>query len=406
MGLSFSGMDVALENSVVIKTTVKTSHPVMTLMNVLDWKALANLVESDLKNTTAKKKWKIGRKLKARIHLGAYLIQQMLNLTDRATERLIRDTPVYSVFCGKTFVKGWHVPDHTKIAEFRARLSPETHCQLANIIATHACKKGFASAAHVDIDSTVQKPDMQFPATVNLLTKAASVGRRIQKLLFKKFPKTVKDKVPDINMKEIKGIAKEHNFEKRKDLKKRQESRKAALTKLWGKVSEAIQPVIRFGRMLTEPFIFESLNKREQNDVSSFITQALALLTDVYEHCYDNTKCRANVYSFNRKEVSLFNKDKHHKGVEYGRQFQIARIEGNFLFSIPNDSLRMPDAESFKKMLKGHIETFQTPIESITTDKGYYSKANEQLALDFGIKKVGVQRPNHPFVGIYVDFRL
>ena len=83
-----------------------------------------------------------------------------------------------------------------------------------------------------------------------------------------------------------------------------------------------------------------------------------------------------------------------HKGLEFGRQFQVGRVEGNFLFSIPNDNLRMADLESFKKVLKGHIETFNTPIESITTDKGYYSKANERLALGFGIEKVAVQRPN------------
>ena len=44
-------------------------------------------------------------------------------------------------------------------------------------------------------------------------------------------------------------------------------------------------------------------------------------------------------------------------------------------------------------MVKKHIELFQKPIESISTDKGYYSKDNEKLALDFGIEKVGIQRP-------------
>ena len=33
-------------------------------------------------------------------------------------------------------------------------------------------------------------------------------------------------------------------------------------------------------------------------------------------------------------------------------------------------------------------------IESIGTDKGYYSKDNEKLALDFGVKAVAIQRPN------------
>ena len=54
----------------------------------------------------------------------------------------------------------------------------------------------------------------------------------------------------------------------------------------------------------------------------------------------------------------------------------------------------MPDAASLKKMVVQHIELFQTPVESIGTDKGYYSKDNEKLALDFGVKAVAIQRPN------------
>ena len=45
-------------------------------------------------------------------------------------------------------------------------------------------------------------------------------------------------------------------------------------------------------------------------------------------------------------------------------------------------------------MVVQHIELFQTPVESIGTDKGYYSKDNEKLALDFGVKAVAIQRPN------------
>jgi hypothetical protein len=64
----------------------------------------------------------------------------------------------------------------------------------------------------------------------------------------------------------------------------------------------------------------------------------------------------------------------------------------------------MPDAQSLKPMIKQHIDLFQTPIESIATDKGYYSKENEKLGLEFKIEKVGIQRqrrkynkpPNNP----------
>jgi len=327
-------------------------------------------------------------------HLGIYILQQLLNAKDRYIIQQIKDNAVYSIFCGQVFVKGFSIPKYSKVSEFRTRLSPETQCELANAVAKMAVKEGFANPAHVDIDSTVQKPEMQYPAAVNLLLKTAILGRKIQKILQDKVPELIKDLMPDIDLKEIKNIAKKHYFEKRSDLKKKKAPKLIVLSNLWKKVSEVTQPVIRFARMLTEPYLLESLSKTQQQDVISFIRKAPVFMTEIFDYCYENIPLRSKIFSYYRNEVDCFNKNKQSKGVEFGRQFQIGRIEGNFVFSIPNDSIRMPDAKSFKKLLSGHIELFNTPIESIATDKGYYSKANEQLALDFGISQVGIQRKN------------
>ncbi len=372
---------------------VLPTHPLIKLMNTLNWEELGQTILPDLKKSTSKLKWWLGRKLKIRIHLGVFLLQQLLNETDRGMERQLRDNVVYAVFCGKTFVQSWKVPDHTKIEEFRSRLSPETQCTLTNAIVKIAAQKGFAKPEHIDIDSTVQIPDMQFPATVNLLVKAAAVGRRVQKIVMKFMPETIKH-VPEIDMKIIKGLAKQHYFEKSKAIKQKVEARKQALAKLWGVVSEAIQPVIRFARIMDEPFIIESLPVRDKNRIVNFIQKAPALLGELFERCYENTPRQSKIFSFHRNEVDCFNKNKHHKGIEFGRQFQIGRVGGNFVYSIPNDSIRRPDAASLKKMVVQHIELFQTPIESIGTDQGYYSKDNEKLVLDFGVKAVAIQKPN------------
>jgi transposase, IS5 family len=116
-------------------------------------------------------------------------------------------------------------------------------------------------------------------------------------------------------------------------------------------------------------------------------------LSELFDRCYENALRNSKIFSFHRHAVDCFNKNKHNRGLEFGRQFQIGRVGGNFVYSIPNNSIRMPDAASLKNMVVQHIETFQTPIESIGTDKGYYSKENEQLALDFGVKAVAIQKP-------------
>jgi hypothetical protein len=73
-----------------VTIAVAPIHPLIQLAQVIPWQALAQLVLPDLQHTTAKRKWWIGRKLQLRIHLGAFLLQWLYNLTDRRPVALPR----------------------------------------------------------------------------------------------------------------------------------------------------------------------------------------------------------------------------------------------------------------------------------------------------------------------------
>ena len=125
MGLCLSGLDAKL-TSTSVEIIVGEEHPYIRLANTLDWTEMGELVMDDLKKTTPKLLWWVGRKLKLRIHLGVYILQSFLKMTDRATEDTIKGNGIYQVFCGQSVVEKWHCPDHTKIEKFRNRVSPQT----------------------------------------------------------------------------------------------------------------------------------------------------------------------------------------------------------------------------------------------------------------------------------------
>jgi len=60
-----------------------------------------------------------------------YISQQLFNATDRGIEQQIKFNAAYQMFCGKTIVKNWHCPDHTKIQEFRSRLEAIANNELS-----------------------------------------------------------------------------------------------------------------------------------------------------------------------------------------------------------------------------------------------------------------------------------
>ena len=170
MSLCFSGLHMPCQ-AYPVTIDVSPTHPLMQLALVISWSALADLVLPDLKRTTAKGQWWRGRKLKLRLHLAALLLQWLYDLTDREVEWAIKDNAAYQLFCGCCIVEDWHAPDHTKIEEFRSRLSPETQRQIANQVAVWAPELGFADPSKMDLDSTIQEANIAYPSDSHLMVK-------------------------------------------------------------------------------------------------------------------------------------------------------------------------------------------------------------------------------------------
>jgi hypothetical protein len=53
------------------------------------------------------------------------------------------------------------------------------------------------------------------------------------------------------------------------------------------------------------------------------------------------------------------------------------------------------DEQQWKPSLKAHLKTFGQPPQQASGDRGLYSKPNEQLAHDLGVKKVILPKPGY-----------
>ncbi len=100
--------------------------------------------------------------------------------------------------------------------------------------------------------------------------------------------------------------------------------------------------------------------------------------------------------SFHLNEVKCFTKGKIGKKYQFGRVFQLGRIKGNFLFVEKCTDPVMSDKKALKPMIITHKRVFEgAQVNSLATDKGYYSLANEKSAVSHGIQDIGIQRPRH-----------
>ena len=98
-----------------------------------------------------------------------------------------------------------------------------------------------------------------------------------------------------------------------------------------------------------------------------------------------------SLYSY---DVQFFNKKKLNKTIQYGRQYQLGRIGGNFLFVGACINPIMSDARSYSQMIRNHQHLFGIgTLGSVATDKGYHSYDNEAFAKKCRIEHVYLPRP-------------
>jgi len=226
---------------------VSPSHPLIQLAQVIAWPALADLVLPDLKRTTAKGQWWRGRKLKLRVHLAALLLQWLYDLTDREVEWAIKDNAAYQLFCGCCIVEDWHAPDHTKIGEFRSRLSPETQRQLANQVAVWATKLGFADPSKMDLDATIQEANIAYPSDSHLMVKMTLLVNKIWTYM-KENLSFFADFIPTVDVKAVKVKARAYWFRDRKDAAQTQ----TAFADLWHEAFTQICNVKKYFEILLD----------------------------------------------------------------------------------------------------------------------------------------------------------
>ena len=391
MSLNLSGLNSKLSPAIV-SIHIPENHPLLLLAEALPWSALGEIVIADLKKTTAKGCWWMGRAILVRMHLAAYFLQKIYNLTDRKIEYGLKDNAAYRLFSGINIVKGWHPPDHSKIEEFRNRLSGETQRQLANELAKAAVALGFADPSQTDFDSTVQEANIAYPSDASLLTKFASLGKKVADYLTKKTQK-ITEKIPQIDLSQVKKKALRYFFAAKNTAI---EDKRRMFADLHHFVKKQMKPIVSLcsksdsNRIKRMPWnIYRAVNQIKDHAWRYFL--------DVAHFTRDHTIKAGKILSIHTQAVACIAKGKAGRAYEFGRVFQLGRIKGNFMMVAQSLDLRMNDKHSLPSLLEEHARIFGKDIlQSVATDKGYWSKANYDKVIKMKASPAGMQHSRKP----------
>jgi transposase, IS5 family len=386
MSICKIGLDAKLKTT-TIALLVLATDPLIRLANLLSWQEMGQIVEKDLKKTS-KGFWYLGRRLCLRTHLAVFTLQLLLKLTDRGMEERILQTPALQLFSGYGVVSKWKSPDHTKIEEFRNRLSTETQKKLGDYILKVAVEVGFADPTWMDVDSTVQEANMAYPSDASLLKKLSLKVNKVIEFLIEKakpyFPKNL-----SVDIKSICKKAQAYFFlSKIADIKKKRK----VFKEYFYLVKHELKEAVTFLENLT-PRQINSLPWNIAKECRLIQTQAWSYLLDVAHFTRTHTVRKTKQLAFHVAAAVCISKGKAAKKHEFGRQVQIGRIGGNFLVPLSTE-IKMEDKKSLTPMVDNHAQIFgQGLLKEVGCDKGYYSRKNIKNISAIGINTDGVQRP-------------
>lgn len=388
MSFCMAGMDSLVESG-ELGIVVHTDHPMILLANTLRWTRLVEIVLPDLKNSGQGFWWR-GPRLSLRIHLAIFILQARYQLTDRGVVDSVWHNAAFQLFCGRGIVKNWSVPDHTAVGRFRNRLSPETQRQICIESIGTANELGFADPSWMDIDSTVQEANMAYPSDACLMKKLALMASKIVDHLSQK----TRGLLPEgfvVDVASILKTAKDYFFLARNTCidKKRE-----VFKQFHQLVKREVYPVLE---------LIGSIDNRRLHTFPAHIRRTIdqfsngkRYLLDVAHFIRTRTIKAGKILSFHAREVACICKGKLGKDNEFGRVFQLGRIGGNFLIPLACHAIRMEDKSSLVPFIKEHIRIFGTgQLNSLGTDKGYYSKSNVAAAAKLGISEIGIQCPGN-----------
>ena len=307
MSLDISGADKSVQPGAVT-ILVGKEHPLIMLANALPWAILISLAMEDLKRTTVKGYWWLGRRLLVRVHVAAYILQKISDLTDREVEYGLNDNAAYQLFAGKGIVANWHAPDHTKIA---------------------------------------------YPSDASLMTKLAAKGRQVLEYLKEKTRLLIPAGIA-VDMKALKAKARAYFFlPKTADI----ERRRSVFKDLHRFTKHQMRPIVDLCSSLDSRRL-RRLPWNIRRAAEQIKEQAWRYLLDVSHFTRTHTIKAGKVLAFHARDVACIRKRKVGKDNEFGRVFQLGRIKGNFLFALASTSVRQDDKASLVPMLEEHANLF------------------------------------------------
>ncbi len=148
-------------------------------------------------------------------------------------------------------------------------------------------------------------------------------------------------------------------------------------------LSEAIKTVQEFSRTADK-------NKEQFIKKTETFLQTASNILAQQKQVYRNKKVAERIVSVHKTHVRPMVRGKYPVEVEFGLKI-LLNLKGNCLFLEDVAFSNVADSQLLEKSIQGYKGRFGKIPTQLAADRGFWSKANRQLAENLGIKKIAIE---------------
>lgn len=279
-------------------------------------------------------------------------------------------------------------PDSTTLTKLNQKYGEDIVKELNKQLMKKLADRKIIRGRKLRVDTTVVESNIHYPTDASLLKDCvdaiASTARKIKNVCgeavegFRSKTRTIKGQLLKVA----------------KVLRKRTGEAKEEADAVVKEMVNTARDAYKAGKKIGEKLKDKAGKKIEK--LSQKLDEALAVTKKIIEQTEEvlsgNVHLSDRVISIHDQDARPIKKGKPRVKAEFGYKVQIEECENGFVSNYevykgnPSDETLLGDA------IKRHESTFDHVPESITADRGYGSKENEDTAKEAGIKKVAIPK--------------
>ena len=355
---------------------VDHNHEIIKIADAIDWASLSDRLAKFYCPDN-------GRPTKpSRAKVGLLMLKHLNGLSDENVVDMLKRDLYAQYLCDVSLKEAQKFINPSSLTYFRKQIGPEGVKLIEAEVLNTLKKTKIMRGRRLVTDTTVMPVNIAYPTDINLLDK---IRRKAVEYIGK--AKDFGAKTYRTYQRTARKVVITYQKVRKHTIKSRRRVQKKLL-QFSNRSIEQLNDAIKTAKESSTP-VAQKPKEQFIKKAEQFLQTANNILAQ-QKQIYQNKKVTERIVSVQKTHVRPMVRGKYPVEVEFGPKI-LLNLQGDCLFLEDVQFNNVADSQLLEKSIQGYKERFGKMPTQLAADRGFWSKANRQLAEDLGIKKIAIE---------------